>query len=66
MFPISSKKFYVIYKISLIIIKKFYPSSLYDFLRFIKANPVNKKILDCGAGGPNPKLAFFHENGFET
>ncbi|NVM34944.1 MAG: class I SAM-dependent methyltransferase [Candidatus Lokiarchaeota archaeon] len=47
-------------------IKKFYPSSLYNFLRFIQSNPVNKRILDCGAGGPNPKLAFFYENGFET
>ena len=47
-------------------IKKFYPSSLYNFLRFIQINPVNKKILDCGAGGGDPKLAFFHENGFET
>jgi len=47
-------------------IKKFYPSSLYNFLRFIQSNPVNKRILDCGAGGPDPKLAFFYENGFET
>jgi ubiquinone/menaquinone biosynthesis C-methylase UbiE len=47
-------------------IKKFYPSSLYNFLRFIGSNPVNNRILDCGAGGPDPKLAFFHENGFET
>ncbi|UCC18478.1 MAG: class I SAM-dependent methyltransferase [Promethearchaeota archaeon] len=47
-------------------IKKFYPSSLYNFLRFIRSNPVNARILDCGAGGPDPKLAFFYENGFET
>jgi ubiquinone/menaquinone biosynthesis C-methylase UbiE len=47
-------------------IRKFYPSSLYLFLRFAKSNPVNKKILDCGAGGSDPKLAFFYENGFET
>jgi ubiquinone/menaquinone biosynthesis C-methylase UbiE len=47
-------------------IKKFYPSSLYTFLRFIQSNPVNKRILDCGAGGRDPKLAFFHENEFET
>ena len=47
-------------------IKKFYPSSLYNFLRFTKSNPVNNRILDCGAGGPDPKLAFFYENGFET
>ncbi|MBY8986161.1 MAG: class I SAM-dependent methyltransferase [Candidatus Lokiarchaeota archaeon] len=47
-------------------IKKFYPSSLYNFLRFTQSNPKTKRILDCGAGGPDPKLAFFHENGFET
>jgi len=47
-------------------IKKFYPSSLYNFLRFIQSNPVNKRILDCGAGGPDPKLTFFYESGFET
>ncbi|MFX1350521.1 MAG: class I SAM-dependent methyltransferase [Promethearchaeota archaeon] len=47
-------------------IKKLYPSSFYNFLRFIQSNPVNKKILDCGAGGSDPKLAFFYENGFET
>ncbi len=47
-------------------IKKFYPSSLYTFLRFIQSNPAPKKILDCGAGGPDPKLALFYENGFET
>ncbi|MFX0006407.1 MAG: class I SAM-dependent methyltransferase [Promethearchaeota archaeon] len=47
-------------------IKKFYPSSLYNFLRFIQSNPVNNRILDCGAGGPDPKLTFFHENGFES
>jgi ubiquinone/menaquinone biosynthesis C-methylase UbiE len=47
-------------------IKTFYPSSLYTFLRFIQSNPAKKKILDCGAGGPDPKLAFFYENGFES
>ncbi len=25
----------------------------------------NKKILDCGAGGPVPPLALFHQHGFE-
>ena len=47
-------------------IQNFYPSSLYNFLRFTNSVPLEKKILDCGAGGSNPKLAFFHENGFET
>ncbi|MHA1916462.1 MAG: class I SAM-dependent methyltransferase [Promethearchaeota archaeon] len=47
-------------------IKKFYPSSLYNFLRFTQSNPIRKRILDCGAGGPDPKLAFFLMNGFES
>ncbi|MFW9867046.1 MAG: class I SAM-dependent methyltransferase [Candidatus Thorarchaeota archaeon] len=47
-------------------IKKFYPSSLYNFLRFTTFNPVRKRILDCGAGGSDPKLALFYENGFES
>jgi ubiquinone/menaquinone biosynthesis C-methylase UbiE len=47
-------------------ITKFYPSSLYNFLRFIQANPVSNRILDCGAGGPDPKLALFAQNGFES
>jgi ubiquinone/menaquinone biosynthesis C-methylase UbiE len=47
-------------------IKKFYPSSLYNFLRFIQSHPVNNRIIDCGAGGPDPKLPFFYENGFEA
>lgn len=48
------------------LIKNFYPSSLYNFLRFANSNQLEKKILDCGAGGWSPKLAFFHENGFDT
>ena len=47
-------------------IKKFYPSSLYNFLRFIQSHSVNNRILDCGAGGPDPKLAFFYENGLDA
>ena len=47
-------------------IRKFYPSSLYTFLRFTQSYPVKKRILDCGAGGPDPKLALFYENGFES
>ena len=47
-------------------IQNFYPSSLYNFLRFTNSIQLEKIILDCGAGGPIPKLAFFHENGFKT
>lgn len=45
---------------------KLYNSSLYNFLTFIHSHPSEKKILDCGAGGYNPKLAFFCDNGFQT
>jgi len=47
-------------------IQNFYPSSLYNFLRFTNSSSLEKKILDCGAGGSNPKLAFFQENGFQS
>jgi len=40
-------------------IKKFYPPSLYNFLRYINSNPLERKILDCGAGGRDPNLHFF-------
>ena len=47
-------------------ITKFYPPSLYNFLWYIRSNPLGNSILDCGAGGYDPKLAFFLENGFEV
>ena len=47
-------------------IEKFYPASLYNFLWYISSNPIGKRILDCGAGGGDPKLAFFLENGLEV
>ncbi len=47
-------------------IQKFFPSSLYNFLRFTNSVQLEKIVLDCGAGGSDPKLAFFHENGFKT
>jgi ubiquinone/menaquinone biosynthesis C-methylase UbiE len=45
---------------------------VYGFLSFINAqHPPEKtsqrgKILDCGAGGPVPPLALFHQHGFEA
>jgi len=45
---------------------------VYSFLSFINSThplaetPQRKKILDCGAGGPMPPLALFHQHGFET
>ncbi|MFX1281551.1 MAG: class I SAM-dependent methyltransferase [Promethearchaeota archaeon] len=44
----------------------FYPPSLYNFLWYIRSNSIGNRILDCGAGGSDPKLAFFKENGFEV
>ncbi|NHK30773.1 MAG: class I SAM-dependent methyltransferase [Asgard group archaeon] len=41
---------------------------IYNFLWHIKqyAPTLEKKILDCGAGGGLPPLALFKEHGFET
>ena len=44
---------------------------VYGFLSVITARqtqdqaPPQRKILDCGAGGPVPPLALFHQHGFE-
>ncbi|MGD9002247.1 MAG: class I SAM-dependent methyltransferase [Anaerolineae bacterium] len=44
---------------------------VYGFLSLITANrgegtaPTGRRILDCGAGGPVPPLALFHQHGFE-
>ena len=45
--------------------KQFYPHSLYNFLRIASSNPLKKRILDCGVGGPDPKIALFQEYGYE-
>ncbi len=41
---------------------------LYGFLWHIEkyASHMEKKILDCGCGGPQPPVAMFYEHGFET
>ncbi len=44
---------------------RFYPHSIYNFLRIADSNPSKKRILDCGAGGPDPKIAIFNEYGYE-
>ena len=41
-------------------------SQLYRFLRNILEEPLEKTILDCGAGGKVPPLALFHSYGFKT
>lgn len=43
-----------------------WPSHLYRFLKIIEKIPLEKKILDCGAGGPRPPLALFSQHGYET
>ncbi|MHA1636671.1 MAG: class I SAM-dependent methyltransferase [Candidatus Thorarchaeota archaeon] len=43
-----------------------WPSPLYDFLRMIETSSLEKKILDCGAGGPRPPLMLFANRGYET
>jgi len=42
------------------------PTPVYNFLRYCNASPLEKKVLDCGAGGPNPPLWLFYEFGYRT
>ncbi len=46
--------------------KVIWPLSLYRFLKLIGQVELEKKVLDCGAGGPRPPLALFHDYGYET
>lgn len=39
---------------------------LYRFLEYCNNSSLEKKILDCGAGGSKPPLTLFYLNGFET
>ena len=41
-------------------------SELYKFLWFCQLSKLDKTVLDCGAGGKNPPLRIFYENGFEA
>jgi len=43
-----------------------WPSYLYDFLALIQSSTLERRILDCGAGGPSPPLSLFAEYGFEA
>jgi ubiquinone/menaquinone biosynthesis C-methylase UbiE len=43
-----------------------FPHVLYTFLDFASDTKVERKVLDCGAGGSFPKMALFVKNGFET
>ncbi|MCK4476899.1 class I SAM-dependent methyltransferase, partial [Candidatus Bathyarchaeota archaeon] len=39
---------------------------LYKFLRYCNDSPLERTVLDCGAGGNNPPLQIFSDYGFET
>jgi ubiquinone/menaquinone biosynthesis C-methylase UbiE len=39
---------------------------LYKFLRECNSSPLEKTILDCGAGGDDPPLQLFCDYGYET
>lgn len=39
---------------------------LYRFIKFCNETTMNKKVLDCGAGGDCPPLGLFSEYGYET
>ncbi len=39
---------------------------LYGFLRICNNSDLEKKVLDCGAGGDHPPLSLFFEAGHET
>jgi SAM-dependent methyltransferase len=39
---------------------------LYEFLRQCNASPLEKVVLDCGAGGDTPPLSLFYQYGYKT
>lgn len=44
----------------------FWQSQLTTFLLYCNGTELEKKILDCGAGGRRPPLAMFQDHGYET
>ncbi|MCK5157983.1 MAG: class I SAM-dependent methyltransferase [Candidatus Heimdallarchaeota archaeon] len=42
------------------------PQEIERFLELTEKSDFKKKILDCGAGGSNPKIAVFSEKGYEA
>lgn len=46
--------------------KLIWPSFLYSFLNLIETSSLEKKILDCGAGGSRPPLILFHNFGYDA
>lgn len=39
---------------------------LYNFLKYCNASNLERKVLDCGAGGSNPPLFLFFEHGYKV
>jgi SAM-dependent methyltransferase len=39
---------------------------LYEFLRQCSASSLERRVLDCGAGGSEPPLSLFYQYGYET
>ncbi|MFW9963851.1 MAG: class I SAM-dependent methyltransferase [Candidatus Sifarchaeia archaeon] len=46
--------------------KVIWPLSIYRYLKLIEKSDLEKKVLDCGAGGSRPPLALFHGYGYEV
>ena len=43
-----------------------FPGPITQFLRILDSQPVEKSVLDCGAGGGRPPLALFKLRGYRT
>jgi SAM-dependent methyltransferase len=39
---------------------------IYEFFKLCESTPLEKKVLDCGAGGKYPPLTLFFDQGYET
>lgn len=46
--------------------KVIWATPLYKFLRYCNDSPLDKMVLDCGAGGDDPPLQLFYESGYKT
>ena len=46
--------------------KVIWATPLYRFLRECNSSPLEKTVLDCGAGGDDPPLQLFYDYGYET
>jgi len=46
--------------------KVIWATPLYKFLRYCNDSPLERTVLDCGAGGDTPPLRLFLESGYKT